>query len=91
MKSNLSISNIIDLDNRTTTPVETIAKAVLGIIKCLRRSIKSPPPYKEYMPDAGKSFNSTVKSKIIIIPKKKEGIDIPNITEKVIILSKKLY
>tara|TARA_A100001388_G_scaffold52261_1_gene35386 strand:+ start:1641 stop:1763 length:123 start_codon:yes stop_codon:yes gene_type:complete len=39
------------------------------------------------MPDAGKSFNSTVKSKIIIIPKKKEGIDIPNITEKVIILS----
>ena len=73
------------------TPVATKAKAIDGIIKWLIKSGKSPPPHTLYMPETGNHFKLTANNKIIIMPKKNDGTEIPIKTNKVIILSVNVY
>ena len=91
MKSRRRTSSIAERDILATTPVATTASAVAGMTRWCSRSGRSPPPYRAYMPDAGTQRRFTAKYRIIIMPRKNDGTEIPTRTEKVISLSARPY
>ena len=77
--------------SRAITPVATTESVSAGNVRCRISASTSRSPYIGHMPETGNIRRFTANTRIIIIPRKNEGIEIPRMTAKVMPLSATPY